>query len=64
MGFNSGFKGLNCVITEYIQMTSVYGQSLPVEKEQPNTAPEHATGTDFGQCVEGWFPLQNTFKPT
>jgi hypothetical protein len=44
-------------------MTSVCGQSLPVEKEQPNTAPEHATGTDFGQCAEGWFNLNNTFKP-
>lgn len=44
-------------------MTSVYGQSLPVEKEQPNTAPEYAVGTDFGQSEEGWFPLQNTFKP-
>jgi len=44
---------------EYLK-TSVYGQSLPSEKEQPNTAAEHAVSTDFGQCAEGWFPLQNT----
>jgi hypothetical protein len=56
-------NSLNCVIIEYIQMTSVYGQSLPVLKEQQNTAPDYAVGTDIEQCAEGWFPLQNTFQP-
>jgi hypothetical protein len=44
-------------------MTSVYGQSLPVQKQQPDTAPDHAVGTDCGKRAEGWFPLQTTIKP-
>jgi hypothetical protein len=34
-------------------MTSVYGQSLPVEKEKPDTASEQDVGTDSDKMCWG-----------